>query len=91
MRIYGILSRDLLMVGGQNFIAHFGARLTHRPDHGSSKSLRNVGQFIPNYTAKYSRSQSFSSTYFIINNSESAFLPWFSLKRTVFKNINYLL
>jgi hypothetical protein len=41
----------------------FGTRRTHRPDHGSSKHLRNVGQFLPDCTAQYTKRQ--SSSFFV--------------------------
>jgi hypothetical protein len=36
------------------------ARLTHRPDDVRSKHLRNIGQFLPGYTAQHPRGQSSS-------------------------------
>jgi hypothetical protein len=33
----------------------------HRPDDGGSKNLRNVGKFVPDYTAQYPRRHSSSS------------------------------
>jgi hypothetical protein len=32
--------------------------LQHRPDEGGSKRLRNVGQFLPDYTVQHPRRQS---------------------------------
>jgi hypothetical protein len=32
-------------------------RLTHRPDHGGSKDLRNLGKILPDYTVQHPRRQ----------------------------------
>jgi hypothetical protein len=41
-----------------------GTQMFDRPDDGGSKHLPNVGQFLPNYTARHPRRQSSSTHVF---------------------------
>jgi hypothetical protein len=43
------------------------SRLTHRPDDGGSKQLRNVGKLLPDYTAQQPRRQPSSFVIYLFN------------------------